>query len=145
MRSWFIAAMTASSWLAACGGSDTSPSGKTAQLTISIAPNPARVGTRPTLTIRETAGVGVTATRVVVRRYDAGGTLMTEETFTDQGAWFTCNNTGDTASAHLPPKGECTLLQSTRQTPSQLEFDQYVTDDNGHDLKFTSPRAITTP
>ena len=134
-----------SGWLAACGGSDTSPSGSKADLTFSIVPNPARVGTRPTLTIRETTGVGVTATKLTVRHYDNMGVPTTEETFTDRNAWFTCNNTAEPAFAHLPAKGECTLLQSARQSPSQEEFDLYVTDDSGHDLKFTSPRAITTP
>ena len=112
---------------------------------MTVAPNPARVGMRPLLTIRETAGVGVTATKATFRRYDANGSLLAEETFTDQNAWFTCDNTTEPMFAHLAPKGECALLQSTRQSPSQFEFDQYVTDDNGHDLKFSSPRERTIP
>ena len=131
--------------LAGCGGAGTSPSTNTARLAISFTPNPARVGTRPTLTIRETAGVGVTATKVTVRKYDTNGTQTSDETFTGQEAWFTCGTTAEPLFAHLAANAECMLQQSTRLAPSQLEFDQYVTDDNGHDLKFTSPRAITTP
>ena len=131
---------------AACGGTPTSPSAAgTARLTLTITPNPARVGTRPVLTIREGGGVGVTATKIVRRRYDAGGTQLSEDTFTGRDAWFACENAPDETMPHLAANGTCTLTQSTRETPSQLEFDQYVTDDNGHDLKFTSPRMTTIP
>jgi len=97
------------------------------------------------LTIREGGGVGVTATKIVRRRYDAGGTQVSEDTFTGRDAGFACDNAADETIPHLAANGTCTLTQSTRETPSQLEFDQYVTDDNGHDLKFTSPRMTTIP
>jgi len=97
------------------------------------------------LTVRETGGVGVTATKIVRRRYDATGVQLAEDTFTDRAAWFACDNTAEETMPHLPANGTCTLTQSTRETPSQFEFDQYVTDDNGHDLTFTSPRMTTIP
>jgi len=140
-----LSALSLSAAIAGCGSAATSPSGGTATLTFTISPNPASVGTRPVLTIRETAGVGVTATKIVRRRYDAGGTQVSEDTFTGRDAGFACDNAADETIPHLAANGTCTLTQSTRDTPSQLEFDQYVTDDNGHDLKFTSPRMTTIP
>jgi hypothetical protein len=132
--------------VAGCGdGSPAAPSVETAKLTFTVVPNPARVGMRPVLTIREGAGVGVTATKVVRRRYDAGGAQLSEDTFTGHDAWFACDNTTEETMPYLAANGACTLTQSTREVPSQLEFDQYVTDDNGHDLTFTSPRMTTIP
>jgi len=115
------------------------------RLTIDFWPSPAHVGNRPTMIVREVGGVGVTATRVTFRGYDSSGNLLLTSTVTDERAWFTCDNTPQKQMAHLAALGVCTMVRDSSTLPQQLEFDQVVRDDNGHDLVFTSPRLVTLP
>jgi hypothetical protein len=116
-----------------------------AQLVIEGSPNPSHVGDRPTLTMRETAGVGVAAQEMTYRTYSTTGELVSTDPATGADAWFLCNNTPQPQLQHLEAYGTCTLLQATRRSAFQYEFDFVVQDDNGHRLTFHSPRFVTLP
>jgi hypothetical protein len=154
--SLFFFAAVAALALVSCGGGPASPSNSKAQLTIDFSPNPVRIGQRPIMRIRETAGVGVSATALTVRGYDANGALLSTNTVTGTDAWFPpCQTIQDgrviaqliPSSDHLAANVVCELLQSTATAGrvSQSEWEWSVRDDNGHDLKFASARRVDIP
>jgi hypothetical protein len=78
MASLWIAALLV--FMLGCSGG-TAPSRPQAQLDIQYSPNPARVGSRPVRTTRETGGVGITALRATFRSYDTNGQLTREDLY----------------------------------------------------------------
>jgi len=133
-------------WAAGCtgngNGSGISPSGSRANLVFSQSPNPVQAGASVTLTQRETANVGVTAVREVIRFYDAAGTLVRTDTYTDEDAWFTCGNPMEPVR-RLAPGESCSFTTIAAPLFPQYEYDLYVRDDNGNDLMFSTPRFVT--
>jgi len=115
-----------------------------ATVVIEQSPNPVRSGSAVTLTQHETAGVGVTAVREVIRFYDASGRLERTETYTGQDAWFSCGNPVRSVQ-HLTAGESCSFTYVATLAVPQYEYDLYVRDDQGNDLMFSTPRFVTTP
>jgi hypothetical protein len=130
--------------VSACAGngSGISPTGGRANLVIEQTPNPVQAGSSVTLTQRETAQVGVTAVREVIRFYDASGTLVRTDTYTDEDAWFSCGNP-ERSVRSLAAGESCSSTYTAASMFPQYEYDLYVRDDNGNDLVFHTSRFIT--